>query len=161
MILLFLMISMAAQTPQDSPLQIQMAVSKIVMKKIQRDGKWILQYQRKADVQEAKPGEILEYTIRYTNISQQILNKIQIIGPIPANTYLQKDSIRNQQVGQMYASADQGKTYQVPPLQKILVENGKSKTVLIPETEWTHLKWLVPSLNPLQSITVRYWVVVR
>ena len=96
----------AQQVPATSgPMQGKMEVSKLI-KVREENGKPI--YRRIKNIGEAKPGEILEYVITYTNSSTQTVKDIAIVGPIPAQTYVVARSIRTDKAVTMLVSIDAG-----------------------------------------------------
>ncbi|NUM33128.1 MAG: hypothetical protein HUU50_01150 [Candidatus Brocadiae bacterium] len=141
-----------------SPLQGSISVAKIVRVKDQ-EGKY--RFYRYKNVEEAKPGDILEYDIVYVNVSQKILGEIKILGPIPQNTFFYAGTLKSKNTTEMLASLDGGKEFSKPPLKKKVEKDGKAILVEVSEKEWTHIQCLVPRLMPGEDARVRYWVIVK
>lgn len=112
-------------------------------------------------VTKAKPGDILEYVITYTNVSQQPLQDIQIVGPIPSESYIVPNTIKMPDRNTMLVSIDGGKTYQKPPIKRKVRQGNKIVEVPVSDKEWTHLKYTVPELRANQTTELRYWVFIR
>lgn len=139
-------------TTEQSPLQGTMKIYKIV-----KIGEKYYQY----DATNAKPGDILEYTITYKNVSQKTLKDIQITGPIPANTYFLKNRFKLEKSKELLASIDGGEQFAKPPLKKQIKRDGKLFWVEVSEKEWTHICCLVSQLVPNEIATMKYWVMVK
>ena len=149
--------SFPSQAQNQDPLKGDMYVSRIVKEKGNGESK----YSREKNVERTRPGDILEYVIKYTNVSRHPLQEIEILGPIPKDTYLLADTPAARNAGEMRASLDGGKSYGIPPLKKKIEKDGKVVEVEVPEKEWTHLKWVVKKLLPGEWAAVRYWVTVK
>lgn len=141
-----------------SPLQGSISVARIVRVK-EQDGKY--RFYRYRNIEEAKPGDILEYDIAYVNVSKHPLSEIQILGPIPQNTFFYTGTLKTKNTTEMLASIDGGKHFSKPPLQKKVEKEGQIVFIEISEKEWTHIQCLVPRLMPGEDARVRYWVIVK
>jgi len=146
-----------SQAQNKDPLQGNMYVSRIVKEKENGEFK----YTREKNVEKTKPGDILEYVIKYTNVSSNPLQDIEVLGPVPKDTYLLAGSVSARNAGGLKASMDGGKSYGIPPLKKKIERDGKVIEVEVPEKEWTNLKWAVKKLLPGEWAAVRYWVTVK
>lgn len=141
-----------SNVPQTGPLQGKMDIYKIV----RVDG----QYKR-FTMTKAKPGDILEYVVSYKNTGNKPIKNIQIIGPIPAQSYVMPSSIKMPTAKPMMVSIDGGNTYNVPPMKRKVRQGNKIVEVVVSDKEWTHLKCTVPELAADKTTEMRYWVYVR
>lgn len=128
-----------AQTQQD--VVVTMDVKKIVKGD---DGKEI---QQLAD--QAKPGDILQYTATYTNKTGKVWRDLEATIPVPAFTEYLPGSSRP---AGAKASLD-GQNFQSIPLRrKVKQADGKEITQLVPYGEYRTLRWFVGKLNENQEL---------
>jgi len=107
------------------------------------------------------PGDTLMQ--RATLRTDKALKGGHIVLPVPKNTrYLPGTASTFQDLTLDY-SAD-GKTFSAKPMKAVTVtENGKTvqKQVMVPENEYTALRWTVVSLPKDATVTVNYRVSVN
>ena len=92
----------------------------------------------------AEPGSILEYQLSYTNTTRESLSALNVAVPVPVNTrYLGKTAATR--VPNTFAvSLDGGKTFEAEPVKRLRKNNeGKMVEVIVPPSEYTHLRWAV------------------
>lgn len=128
-----------AQTQKD--LQVTMEVKKIVKA---ADGKESLEA-----AEQAKPGDILQYTAVYSNKSKNNLRDLEATIPIPPYTEYVPGSSRPAGVK---ASVD-GQSFQSIPLRrKVKQVDGKEVMQLVPYTDYRTLRWFAGNISPNQEL---------
>lgn len=102
-------------------------------------------------VQRIKPGELIEYQVKYRNTSNHALRQLNAILPIPKETEYVPDSAHPQNV---QASLD-GLTYApVPLVREVRLSNGEKQIRVVPTAEYRSLRWLIGDLPATQTVTV-------
>lgn len=132
-------LSAGAQTPKD--LQVTMEVKKVVKA---ADGKESLE-----PADQAKPGDILQYTAVYANKSKNNLRDLEATIPVPAYTEYVPGSSRP---AGAKASVD-GQTFQSIPLRrKAKQADGKEVMQLVPYADYRTLRWFAGNLMANQEL---------
>jgi hypothetical protein len=132
-------VSAYAQNQQD-------VVVTMEVKKIQKgeDGK---ETQEPAD--QAKPGDILQYTATYTNKAKKVWRDLEATIPVPPFTEYVPGTSRP---AGAKASLD-GQNFQSIPLRrKVKQADGKEITQLVPYSEYRTLRWFVGKLAENQEL---------
>ena len=120
----------AAKLPANAdPLEVKLVRSKVVIV----DGKETLQ---SAEI--AKPGEILEEVVTYSNKSKALLKRLEATLPIPANTELMMASVKP---GNGKASIDGRQFFPLPLKRRLKQANGLDIEQLVPLSEYRYLRW--------------------
>lgn len=128
-----------AQNPQD--VVVNMEVKKIVKGD---DGKEVL-----ASADQAKPGDILQYTATYTNKAKKDWRDLEATIPIPPFTEYVPGSSRP---AGARASLD-GQNFQSIPLRrKVKQADGKEVTQLVPYGEYRTIRWFAGKLSENQEL---------
>lgn len=118
---------------------------------------------------DAKPGQIIEYQLTARSTRDTPLRQVALVIPIPSSTAYQAGSAQPLRLGSTLVapefSFDGGGSYALPPLKRKLklVENGKEveKEVEVKPEEYTHARWVIPQMEPKQTLTLSLRVVVR
>lgn len=118
---------------------------------------------------DAKPGQIVEYQLTAVNTQSSPLRQVALVIPIPPNTAYQAGSALTLPLGNTLIvpefSFDGGRSYALPPIKRKLkvVENGKEveKEVEVKPEEYTHARWVIPQMEPKQTLTLKLRVVVK
>lgn len=116
----------------------------------------------KANPKGAVPGDIFEDTNTATNVGKLPLSNINVSMNVKPSVYL--SSVASSGDIKALFSIDGGKTYAAAPLKKTITvqENGKSvtKQVEVKPSEYTNVRFVIPSLKPGESVktTVRFRV---
>ena len=98
---------------------------------------------------QAKPGDILQYTATYTNKTNKVWRDLEATIPIP--TYTEYVPASSRPAGAK-ASLD-GKAFQTIPLRrKVKQADGKEITQLVPYGEYRTLRWFVGKLSENQEL---------
>lgn len=97
------------------------------------------------------PGDTLEYQARYSNSGGRAATNLQAILPIPGALQWVPGSASP---ANPQASLD-GKTFAALPLKRtIKAPDGSEKVVVVPTSELRFLRWIIPTLDPGQTVRV-------
>lgn len=97
----------------------------------------------------SEPGQVLEYQLTYTSQAKTPLRIDQISVPVPANTRYIPDSSRTDVVSRFQVSIDGGKRWDSEPVKRQRKgKDGKIQEVIVPVSEYTHLRW--QEKNPIK-----------
>jgi uncharacterized repeat protein (TIGR01451 family) len=114
---------------------------------------------------QARPGQVVEYRVLVTNVSNETLppSKAMITGPVPkTTTYLADSATATGAEAMLEFSANGGQTFaEKPMLEKENKQGEKELVEALPE-EYSAARWalLVP-LAPAQTLTFTYRVTVN
>jgi uncharacterized repeat protein (TIGR01451 family) len=97
-----------------------------------------------------KVGETLEYRVTYRNNGAKAVKDLEATLPIPSELQYIPDSARPAAVT---ASTD-GRVFATPPLRRRVKTADGEKVVLVPVSEYRHLRWKVKTLAPGASFSV-------
>ena len=110
----------------------------------------------KLGVKSALPGDIFEDTDTMTNTGQQTISNVSVDLRVRPGVYVSSSASRND-VRTLF-SFDNGKTYAAAPLKKTVKfqENGRTVTreVEVKPSEYTNVRFAVPSLKPSETVKV-------
>lgn len=107
------------------------------------------------------PGETITYTLNYQNTGNEAADNVAIVDPIPEGTAYLTGSASEADL--LTFSIDQGKNYKKPALltYEVTLPNGiKEKRVASPE-EYTHIRWILPSVAAGAKGFVKFQVKVK
>lgn len=118
---------------------------------------------------ELQPGDVMQESLTAFNIADYRISDIVLMLPIAsATTYLPGSASPIELGGRQVLpefSFDGGATFAHPPLKRIVVvlENGirTEKEVDVEPSEYTHIRWRIPWLDPQQSAVVSFRAVVE
>ncbi len=103
---------------------------------------------------QARPGDVLEYRVRYSNESASGVRRLMATLPIPIGMeYLPKTA----QPAKVEASLD-GRTFApVPLMRKVRLASGKEVNREVPGSEYRQLRWAIGELaaHGAQTVTAR------
>ncbi len=111
---------------------------------------------------EASPGDVLEYTLTYTNTGDELARDAAIDDPIPkGSSYLAGTA--TSEGAELTFSTDGGKTF--GPAVKLTYEirgpNGQAEKRTATPSDYTHVRWTVKSIPPGASGKVSFRVRVN
>ena len=154
---LFLAVAIVVSSPVFAdPLKSVLEAFLVVTEK--QNGK---EQERLESVDAAEPGSLIEYVLTYTNTSDEPLTGFAIKTPVPNNTSYQADSANASVKSDFRVSIDDGKTFEVEPVKRTVIENGVAKEIVIPASEYDAVAWNVKKkLKAEKSMTMRYRVVI-
>jgi uncharacterized repeat protein (TIGR01451 family) len=113
-------------------------------------------------VERADPGDVLLYTLTYTNLGGRAAVNANVDDPIPSGTVLLPGSASGERA-RITFSIDGGKTYTTyPAIQAVTGDDGRTVQKEAPAESYTHVRWsATDALAPGESRTASFKVVVR
>lgn len=135
-------VAMANAKPAESPLKSTMTAAVI---SLDSNGK-----EKSQPAKEVEPGQTVQYTLTYKNVSDKPLKGIAVTGPIPSATdYIEKSAVAGVKAN-FKVSIDNGATFESEPVKRVVTDaKGKKVTQIIPPSEYTHVRWFLD--NPLKA----------
>jgi uncharacterized repeat protein (TIGR01451 family) len=114
---------------------------------------------------EARPGQVVEYRVIVTNVSNETLpaSNAFVTGPIPTTTTYIADSATpsNSEVGLEF-SADGGVSFAVKPMLEKTNEQGEKELVEALPEDYTATRWaILMPIEPHHTLTLTYRVTVN
>lgn len=129
---------------------------KIVMEKEIRsvkDGKEVVE---RTPAGKVKPGEMYVYTVTYTNTGKGEARNAKIVDVIPKGMVYVAGSAEGKDAT-VTCSIDGGKSFHAPPVKyKAKKPDGKTEEKEAEPSMYTHIKWMVKSVQPGASGTVSF-----
>lgn len=123
-----------AANKQQAPLNTDM---KAFVVTVDAKGKEVLQAAKRAE-----PGQVIQYRITSKNSGEQALKGLKAVGPIPANTRYVGQSAYTNIKSNLQVSIDGGKIFEKEPVKRQkTMPNGSVETVIIPTSQYTHVRW--------------------
>ena len=104
---------------------------------------------RMVPVKEAAPGDVLEYTLGYSNTGDEVARDAVIDDPIPKGATYQAGSATGEGA-EISFSADGGKSY-APAVKlsyEIRLPSGQLERRTATPVDYTHLRWTVKAIPP-------------
>lgn len=99
----------------------------------------------------AKPADVIEYQVTYSNKGKTAVRDLAATLPIPADTEFLRSSARP---GTARASLGDGKFYAIPLKRKVKLPNGKEEEIDVPVSEYRALQWSLGELAVGKSVVV-------
>lgn len=138
-----LLCGLAFAQKANEPLKVVMSASKIVV----NNG-----VETRQPAQTVKPGDIVEYTVDYTNTSSNPLRDVRGILPVPAGMSYENGTASP---AKFWATTD-GKNFSMAPLKRRQKNaDGTEVEVLVPVKEYRILRWEIGEIAPKSTVTVR------
>jgi len=111
----------------------------------------------------ARPNDVIEYRLTYTNTGAEPVQNIFIMDPIPRGMSFVYPSATEPAAGRVEFSIDGGKTYQGwPILVKKTNSEGVEEVVEATPEMVTHVRWvLTDTFQPEEEVTVSYRTVIK
>ncbi|UCH83880.1 MAG: DUF11 domain-containing protein [Candidatus Latescibacterota bacterium] len=111
----------------------------------------------------ARPNDVIEYRLTYTNTGREPVQNIFIMDPIPPGMSFVHPSATEPADGRVEFSIDGGKTYQAwPILVKQTNDEGVEEVVEATPDMVTHVRWvLTDTFQPEEAVTVSYRTVIK
>jgi len=119
------------------------------------------QVKKVVEAKEILPGEEIRYLLTFTNSGNEVAKNVVINDPIPTGTTYLPGSASD--IGDLTFSIDQGKSYKKPALltyEITTAEGKKEKRVASPE-EYTHIRWVLPSVAVGEKGEVSFRIKVK
>jgi hypothetical protein len=138
--------SLAANAAISEPIKASLARKKIIIKAG-------IETLENADV--VKPGDVIEESVTYSNVSDQTISKFVAQLPVPSNTELIVNSLKPSAAS---ASLD-GTQYAAIPLKRAAPHSSKNNNaaatlIAVPLNEYRYLRWAQNEITPGKSLTV-------
>ena len=99
----------------------------------------------------AKPADVIEYQVTYSNKGKTAVRDLAATLPIPADTELLRSSARP---GTARASLGDGKFAAMPLKRKVKLPSGKEEEIEVPFSEYRALQWSLGELAAGKSVVV-------
>lgn len=127
--------------------------------KVKKDGKMEIQ---RVPVDKAQPGDVVVYTIAYSNTGKGPVLDAAIVDPIPKGVVYILESAEGTDA-EITFSVDGGRTWQKPPvMMQVKKPDGSMENKPVPPERFTHVRWLIKKpLAPGQSGKVSFKVTVK
>ena len=86
----------------------------------------------------ARPGDLLEYRLTYSNTESAPVSGLLVSGPVPTGTHYLAGSARSLKRATVRFSSDGGASWQRAPLKR---KGADGKDVIVPPEQYTHVQW--------------------
>jgi len=110
----------------------------------------------------SEPGDVLVYTLTYTNRGSTPVAGAVVDDPIPGGTVLLPGSVRGEQADVTF-SVDGGSSYASFPVEvEVVAEDGTKVRKKAPAESYTHIRWNArTAMAPGESRTASFKVLVK
>ena len=158
-LILFLLFALSNAAAQDDNPRLALNITVEREVSILKEGKRIVE---RIPAERAEKGDILVYTIEYTNEGKTGAKDASIIDPIPEGTVYILGSAEGDGSEITY-SIDGGNLYQRPPVKyRVRKPDGTRQEKIAPANMYTHIKWVIgKTVLPGQSGKVSFKVEVK
>ena len=111
----------------------------------------------------ARPSDVIEYRLTYSNTGDQPIQNVLITDPIPIGTRFVHPSASRPKTGRVEFSIDGGKSFHSwPVLIKTQTEDGEETVVEATPEMVTHVRWaLDEAIPPDGGVTLTYRTVIK
>ena len=153
----FLLFGAQSVESQEKGLVLKIDVKKEM--KIQRGNDWETE---EVPVEVTNPGDILIYTISYTNTRDSVLQNASVVDPIPKGVEFIPGSVSGEGTKITY-SINNGRTFHTPPVKQITQKpDGIREEKTATPDMYTHIKWNfnIP-LSPGQTGLLKFKAIVK
>jgi len=96
----------------------------------------------------ARPGDVLGYSLAFTNTTSGTVNNVQFVDPLPRGLVYRTGSARADKSVRIEYSIDGGKSYTARPMIAV-TEAGRRVEKPAPAESYTHIRWTMS--GPLAS----------
>ena len=122
--------------------------SVLVARKVELDAE---KKEKLIEASTARPGELIEYRVTYTNKGQGVVRDVLATLPIPADTVFQRAGVVP---AGARASLGDGKFLPIPLKRKVKLPSGKEEEIDIPLSEYRAIQWSLGELAAGKSVVV-------
>ena len=99
--------------------------------------------ERVVEARETAPGQVMEFRIVFTNNGEESVSGIRVVDPIPESTTFVADSHSSDVSAEFEVSIDGGESFEPEPVVRIETrEDGTQSRVVVPPSDYTHVRWL-------------------
>lgn len=140
------------QAEQQPKLELKTTAEKEVT--VKKQGRWVLE---RRSVDTAAPGDVVVYTITYTNTGTGTMVDAVIVNPVPNGMRVNPESAAGKDAA-VTCSIDNGRSYHPPPIMVPMKKpDGSLESKPAPLDRYTHIRWLVKRpVQPGQSGQVSF-----
>lgn len=104
----------------------------------------------------ARPGDVIRYSLVFTNVTEGPVRNVQFVDPIPPGLVFVAGSAAADQAVRVEYSIDRGASYHARPLVVELVD-GRRVEKPAPAAMYTHIRWtVVGSVVPGAQVTAEF-----
>jgi len=105
----------------------------------------------------ARPGDVLHYTLTFTNVTPAPVRGVTLANPLPAGVHFVGGSARaTREDARAEYSADGGKTFSTQPVEEVVVD-GRTVTRPVAPERFTHVRWTVAgSVAPGATVVAEF-----
>ena len=102
-------------------------------------------------------GDVLRYTLTFTNVVGRPIRGIELKNPIPAGLrFVQGSAKATRNDARVEFSADGGKTFSIAPSEMVVVD-GREVSRPVPSERYTHVRWMVAGwVQPRAGVVAEY-----
>ena len=105
----------------------------------------------------SKPGDVIEYRIRYDNNGNEPVSQLAVNGPVPVGTHYVVGSAKSETRNELLFSIDGGKSWQKSPVKRRKQRaDGPASEELVAAEEYTNIEWR--AAEPLRPGVVQQFV---
>ncbi|MDB4879963.1 MAG: conserved repeat domain protein [Gemmatimonadetes bacterium] len=95
-----------------------------------------------------QPGDVLRYTLTFTNSTAKVVRDVELRDPIPAGVQFIAGSARASRAdARLEFSADAGKSWAAQPMENVIVD-GRPVARAVPAARYTHVRWVFAGAVP-------------
>lgn len=126
--------------------------------KVKQGGKTIT---KRIPLDKANPGDVVIYTITYSNVGKGPVLDAVIVDPIPKGVRYMTNTAEGKDAEILY-STDNGRTWQTEPMETFKKPDGSLEKKQISTDRYTHIKWMIKKpVSSGQSGRVSFKVTVK
>jgi uncharacterized repeat protein (TIGR01451 family) len=104
----------------------------------------------------ARPGDVLGYSLAFTNLTSAQVTHVQFVDPLPAGLVYRTGSARANKSVRIEYSIDGGKNWSVEPM-VVVIENGHRVVKPAPREAYSHIRWTVAEpMAPGAQVTAAF-----
>ena len=117
---------------------------------------------RRVTAESVSPGQVLFFTLNYTNKGDEKAVNVVVNNPIPDGTVYVNDSAKGKG-SDITFSIDQGKTFKKASLltYEFAEASGKKKKLKASPEQYTHVRWVIKEVPPGASGSLSFQVRVK
>jgi len=147
-------VAVYAQEMAASPLQSSMTAFLV---ETNDEGKEVL-----TKTEQVKPGQVIEYVLLNSNVTDADLSEVNLVGPIPTGTSYLAGTASTGQYAKPEFSVDGGNTFQQEPIKYMVKQaDGTEKETIATPDMYTHVRWTIGTMKARLEMALRYRVQVR